>query len=132
MLLVKTFLARSPLHGIGLFAADFIPSGAAVWAFRLDFDQKLTREDVEGLSPAAREQVRWYAYQSHASAVYVLCADDARFFNHADTPNVIDDPSDEGTAVAARDIREGEELTSDYRTYDADWRWKLAPASNSA
>lgn len=132
MLLVRTFLAPSPIHGLGLFAADAIPAGAAVWTFRPGFDQKLARADVERLSPPARAQVLRYAYRGHDSDAYILCADDARFFNHAEAPNVVDDPSEEGTAVAARDIGPGEELTSDYATYDADWRRKLAPARESA
>lgn len=54
---------------------------------------------------------------------YILCADNARFFNHSDNPNthVVEDPEDEETAdVASKDIQIGEELTVDYREFDAD------------
>ncbi len=50
----------------------------------------------------------------------MLCGDDARFFNHSDTPNCFDFPDERGgTTVAARDIDPGEELTSDYASFDA-------------
>ncbi|MFZ3100192.1 MAG: SET domain-containing protein [Minisyncoccales bacterium] len=48
-------------------------------------------------------------------------ADDARFFNHSNTPNTFgtEDPGDEmAICVALRDIQIGEELTADYRTFD--------------
>ena len=46
---------------------------------------------------------------------YILCGDDARFFNHADDPNCDDSKRD--TTLALRDIPEGEELTVNYRTF---------------
>jgi hypothetical protein len=33
MLLVKTTIAPSPIHGIGLFADQFIPQGTRIWEF---------------------------------------------------------------------------------------------------
>ncbi len=74
------------------------------------------------LPEPARSYFLKYAYQNKDTLRYVLCADDARFFNHADTPNTacIPDPDDEETAnVSVRDIHAGEELTIDYRTFDA-------------
>jgi hypothetical protein len=52
---------------------------------------------------------------------YVLCFDDGRFFNHSDSPNVIDGltPDTAQSSIAVRDIFPGEELTCDYRTFDA-------------
>jgi len=45
------------------------------------------------------------------------------FFNHSDNPNThcVEDPDDEETAdIASRDIQVGEELTVNYREFDAD------------
>lgn len=64
-----------------------------------------------------------YAYQNPDTMNYVLCADDARFFNHSNEANThcVVDPEDEDTAnVASRDIQKGEELTVDYREFDTD------------
>jgi uncharacterized protein len=121
MLLVKTRLEKSPIHGIGLFAAEPIRKGTLIW--RLDFaiDVQLTASQIETLAPPARAQIRKYSYRDRVLGTYVLCGDDARFFNHAPDPNCLDLPDAKGgTTVAARDIAEGEELTCDYAAFDAD------------
>ncbi len=121
MLLVKTYLAESGIHGIGLFAAQRIRKGTVVWRLDPTLDLELTEAQIEALAPHARDQIRKYTYLDLVRGSYVLCGDDARFFNHSDEPNCHDFPAaDGGTTVAARDIDEGEELTSDYSSFDAE------------
>ena len=121
MLLVKTYLAPSRIHGIGLYAGEPIRSGTVVWRLHPAIDVELTDADLAALSAPAREQIRRYTYVDLVRGKHVLCGDDARFFNHADHPNCHDFPdADGGTTVAARDIGEGEELTSDYSRFDAE------------
>jgi uncharacterized protein len=123
MLLVKTFLKPSAIHGIGLFAAEDIPSGTVVWRLEPSIDVELTEAELEDLAPPSRDQIMKYTYLDIVRRTYVLCGDDARFFNHDDAPNCLDYPDDRGgTTVAARDIRAGEELTSDYGKFDANHR----------
>ena len=60
---------------------------------------------------------------------YILCADDARFFNHSDNPTCIDSdsiPDEEGIDVAARDLESGEELTCNYKVFDASFDYKMS------
>jgi SET domain-containing protein len=121
MLLVKTYLAPSHIHGIGLFAAQPIPKDTLVWRLEPTLDLELTEAQIEALAPAARDQIRKYTYLDLVRGTYVLCGDDARFFNHSEAPNCHDFPdADGGTTVAARDIGEGEELTSDSSRFDAE------------
>jgi len=121
MLLVKTFLAPSRIHGIGLFAAQRIPKGTVIWRLHPVIDIELTDAELATLAGPAHEQVRKYTYVDLVRGKHVLCGDDARFFNHDDAPNCHDFPdADGGTTVAARDIEEGEELTSDYARFDAE------------
>ena len=123
MLLVKTYLERSAIHGIGLFAGERIPAGTVIWRRSPDIDLLLDPEPLERLHPAARAQIEKYTYLDHVLGRLVLCGDDARFFNHADQPNCHDIPDERGgTTVAARDIEVGEELTSDYASFDANHR----------
>ena len=42
MLLVKTYLDKSPIHGIGVFAAERIPKGTKIWRFVDGFDRCYT------------------------------------------------------------------------------------------
>lgn len=122
MLLVKTFLDKSRIHGVGLFAAEPIRRGTVLWRLEPSIDVQLTAAQIEALAPAAREQIAKYTYRDRVLGTYVLCGDDARFFNHDVDPNCHDHPDGRGgTTVAARDIAAGEELTCDYASFDADW-----------
>jgi len=133
MLLVDTELRPSPIHGIGVFSTKFIPAGSTVWSFTPGFDLEIDEAEIERLSPPAREQFLKYSYRDVLTGKYVLCFDDGRFFNHSDDPNVIDGitPETAQSSVAVRDIQPGEELTCDYRTFDALSRAEM-PASGTA
>ena len=121
MLQVKTRLDRSRVHGIGLFADEFIPEGTVIWEFHSSVDTKLTSEQIAQLSLPCQEQMRRYTYREKFSGKYVLCGDDARFFNHSADPNCIDiDNAAEGLTIARRNIYPGEELTCDYALFDLD------------
>ena len=115
MLLVKTTIGLSTIHGLGLFAAEFIPKDTLIWTFQPDFDLMLSEEALERLAIPAREQVLRYCYLDNG--MFILCADDARFFNASRTPNCIPDALGQHS-VAARDIVAGEELTEDYDVVD--------------
>lgn len=128
MLLVRTLLGVSGIDGIGLFADEDIPAGTVVWRFDPALDQRFSEETLSQLPVGAREQIEKYSYREKHSGLYVLCADDARFFNHSAEPNCIDiyergpdDPDDEhDVTLALGDIKRGEELTCDYSLFDQD------------
>lgn len=123
MLYVDTYLAPSPIHGIGLFAARHIPRGALIWAFAPGFDQAFTREDIDRLTEPCRRRVLQYAYYNAARRCYILCADDARFINSSEHPNTVSvgfgSAAKEGQTFAARDIPAHEEITEDYRAFES-------------
>jgi hypothetical protein len=127
MLLVRTRLAASKIHGIGLFADEFIAQGVFTWRFVDGFDLRLSQAAVDQLSNSAKQQILKYAYFDERLGLYELCSDDARFFNHADVANTRSLVTDLGAEidVAVKDIGVGEELTCDYRLFDRDWRIKL-------
>ena len=64
-----------------------------------------------------------YGYYDKQSEVWIICVDDARFFNHSDNPNT--DNITENETVAKRNIKKDEELTCNYFEFDADARRKL-------
>ncbi len=127
MLLIKTRVGVSKIHGIGLFADAFILKGTPTWMFLEGFDLRLPEDILYRLSDPAKDQFLKYSYFDPNLAIYELCSDDARFFNHSDTPNTrsIRLETGEEIDVASRDIDQGEELTCDYRTFDGDWKRKL-------
>lgn len=122
MLLVKTKLGTSHIHGIGLFADEFIPKGTIIWKFNPIIDISLCESQIEKLAEPSREQIKKYTYRSMLSRCYVLCGDDARFFNHSNEPNCFDvcESEEQDLTIARRDINAGEELTCDYALFDLD------------
>ncbi|MBA2125389.1 SET domain-containing protein-lysine N-methyltransferase [Hyphomicrobium methylovorum] len=128
MLTIKTKLGLSPIAGIGLFAAEDIKKGTVTWRFVPEFDRLFRGDEIHALPEPARSNLLDHVYLDDASGLYVLCADNARFMNHADDPNtagVHEAGAVEGYDVATRDIAAGEELTCDYQSFDADANRKL-------
>lgn len=117
MLRVHARVGVSTIHGLGLFAKEFIPSGTIIWEFGPGFDLEIPDSAVELLSPPAQQQLRHYAEYFAEQRLFVLSGDDDRFTNHSDTPNTRQENT--GTTYpivfAARDISAGEEITCDYR-----------------
>jgi hypothetical protein len=113
MLLVKTYLDKSSIHGIGLFAAEFIPAGTLVWEFTEEFDQKFWKSNCDRLGGPFLKFLKTYAY---VDGDYVLCVDDARFMNHSSEPNTKNGHGE--NTIASRDIQIGEEITCDYKEID--------------
>src|SRR5262249_23012994 len=91
MLLVRTRVDRSPIHGLGLFAAAAIPKGAEIWRFTPGFDLDLDPASLSALPDMLRERLLHYGYIDPRLHRYILCCDDTRFINHSDSPNVCSD-----------------------------------------
>lgn len=128
MLLVKTRLGQSLIEGTGLFAAEPIKAGTVTWRFMPGFDQIFTGKQIAALPDVARAAIETYTYVHPQSGLFVYCLDNARFMNHADDPNTAGvhiSKSIEGYDIATRDIETGEELTCDYRLFDASYENKI-------
>lgn len=123
MLLVKTKIAPSKIAGIGLFADEHIPKGTLTWKFVPGFDLRFTKEELEKLPEIAQDFAKKYAYLSKDTGYYILCTDNARFYNHSDNPNTgrveLKGTLGEGGDIAIRDIKKGEEMTYNYWKEDS-------------
>jgi hypothetical protein len=128
MMLVRTQVAPSSIHGMGLFAVDVLPKGTPVWRFEPGFDREFSPGQFAALPPTAQAHLQWFAYVNKATGGWVLSGDHTCFMNHAAKPNTGALPGAVApvTTVALRDIAAGEELTCDYREFDAEARAKLA------
>jgi hypothetical protein len=113
MLLVKTYLDRSRIHGMGVFADEFIGKGRKVWRFVEGFDRAWSPQEFARLPRAARDFIQYYGYRVDGEVL--LTVDHDRHLNHSDNPNTI---WRSGYIVARRDIAKGQELTNDYRMFD--------------
>lgn len=114
MLTVKTYIDKSPIHGIGLFAGEFIPKDTLIWKLDRKLDLIVSQEEYEKLPPLAKEHFNWFAYYSESRGGWILCFDNGKFVNHSKTPNTYG----VGDTIALRDIEIGEEITEDYYVFN--------------
>jgi SET domain-containing protein len=112
MLLIKTYLDKSPIHGIGVFADEFIRKDQKIWRFVIGFDRYYSRKAVAKLPKQAKEFLKLYGYQWE-NEILVSMDNDA-FTNHSDDPNTY---YKNGYVLARRNIRKGDEITNDYRAF---------------
>ena len=121
-MMVETELRPSPIHGLGVFLLVPVPAGDVVWRFDSRIDRVYAPEEIAGLPEHVQKYLRIYCTWHEQAGVFVLCGDNGRYFNHADTPTTVSDAISFGADHAVRDLAAGEELTSDYRTICDDVR----------
>jgi uncharacterized protein len=115
MMQVNTYVAASPIEGVGVFTAEPIVKGQIVWCFDPLFDRLIPVADYEHARPLVKDFLDKYAYPSPDNPGYLVYeTDNGRFMNHFTTPNL--DFSDD-VAKALRDIAAGEELTCNYADF---------------
>lgn len=119
MLLVRSSIHPSGIHGIGCFTDEPIARDQLVWTFDERIDSRIPEADLADLPPPVREFLAVYGYAEifEGQRVIVLCGDHSKYMNHSDSPNLASTGPDN---VAARDIQAGEELTCDYFSFDLD------------
>ena len=96
-------------------ARELIRAKTVVWVFTPGFDVEMTCEQFDALAPAHRDEIRRYVYTEKETGAIILCADDARYMNHADPPNT---RTVGRQTVALVDISPGEEITCNYAEFD--------------
>ena len=114
MLLVKTYLDKSAIHGLGVFAGQFIRKGTKIWRFVEGFDRFYSPKEFARLPKPARDFIKFHGYRVDGEILFTV--DHDRHMNHSDEPNTY---LKSGYAIARRNIRKGEEITNDYREFDA-------------
>lgn len=113
MLLVKTYLDRSRIHGLGVFASKFIAKGTKIWRFVEGFDRCYTPRQFARLPKQARDYLKEYAYRADGEILFTV--DNDHYINHSEIPNT---HLRGGYAIASRNIAKGAEITNNYREFD--------------
>ena len=119
MLLIRTELRQSEIHGFGVFAKEPVSKGTKVWEFHPLLDIRIPPEVFETLPAAAREEIEIHLYEPEKGGPLCYEATMGKYMNHSREPNV--DFSTVNAGWATRDIAAGEELTCDYRTFMAEY-----------
>jgi len=113
MLLVKTYLDKSPIHGIGVFAAEDIRKGRKIWVFAEGYDRFYSLKQFAKLPRQARAFLKSYGYRVDGEVLFTV--DNDRHINHSEQPNTY---LRDGYVLARVDIKKGTEITNDYREFD--------------
>ena len=115
MLQVSTFIAASPIEGVGVFAAEPIRKGTMIWRSDARFDLFIPVAEYREAPLFLRQLFERYAYPSPDRPGFLVYeVDNGRFMNHADRPNT-DFSGVGGWSIA--DIAAGEELTCNYAEF---------------
>lgn len=127
MMLVRNYIAASPIEGLGVYADEFIPAGTLLWQLHSNFSATFSIAEVEAMPPHIREYIHKYSFPhlKMGEGFVVLELDNGRYMNHSDTPNTDFTVFDHGYAL--RDIRAGEEITCSYYEFDPSFDGKFAP-----
>src|SRR6516225_3895295 len=64
MLLVKTTLRPSEVHGLGLFADEFIPKGTVIWRFDGRVDHRYDESQLAALPAEEQERLFTFCFQA--------------------------------------------------------------------
>ena len=113
MLLVKTYLDKSPIHGIGVFAGEDIRKGRKIWVFAEGYDRFYSPKQFAKLPKQARAFLNSYGYRVDGEVLFTV--DNDRHINHSEEPNTY---LRDGYVLARVDIKKGTEITNDYREFD--------------
>ena len=106
MLLIDTYLDKSPIQGMGVFAKHPIPKGAVIWRLDERFDRLIEVDVYESMTGPVKSYLDRYAYPRRSDPRFIVFeADDARYMNHADDPNF--GFQSENEAVALRTSLQG-------------------------
>lgn len=115
MLLVKTYIDKSTIQGIGLFANQFILKGTIIWKFNPIVDKIVTENEINKLRQILDPDI-FKEFRTPISRlekdIYVIYGDNTKFTNHSFNNNIIS--GDDLFTIAKRDIQIGEELTENY------------------
>ena len=120
MLLVRTKIGPSEIHGVGVIADQCIPKGTITWVFHHGFDREIDPEEIKKLPPHLEEKLNHISYISSKTGKAVLCVDEAKYMNHSDDANTRGEWTEEteGCDIAVRDIQVGEEICCNYLQFD--------------
>lgn len=87
MIVIKTYIGDSKIHGTGLFASEFISKGTLIWKLNPDFDLVLSNKEFENLPTLTQNFITHFSHFDKVLNRHILCSDHARFFKKPETPN---------------------------------------------
>ena len=113
MLLINTYLDKSKIQGVGVFAKENAKKGEKIKEVRPEFEIEFNVENLPRMPLALAKFIDTHSYERElGSKMFVMGIDNEKYMNHSNDPSVNDD------GIALKDIRVGDEITIDYRDFD--------------
>ena len=114
MLIINTYLDKSKIHGVGVFADEFIKNKTLISKIIPGLDCIVEKNSLKNLDYSIQKHFNDYAYNYDLdSNLLVLELGNTNYINHSDSSNI------DNEGYASRDINIGEELTCNYKLFDS-------------
>ena len=119
MILLHTYLSRSKIHGIGVFANTPIKKGSQICDYDSQlakkFEVNFSKKEVLTYPKVICNFLLTYGYEEPLGSDHLYVSlDQDRFINHSNNPNI------SHAGFALKDIDKDEELRCNYKTLDSD------------
>ena len=116
--IVKIKLAPSSIHGVGVFAMRDFKKGEKLYTDIIPHQFDLGYDKFRDLEPEIRDiLLGHFPLITKGSHFMYPVTKFSAFLNHSDNPNLATN-TNHWHWYATRDVKEGEELTGDYNTFD--------------
>ena len=113
MFLIDTYLDKSKIQGVGVFAKENIKKGQLIKEVRPDFEIEFNKDNLPKMPLALAKLIDTHAYERElGSKILVMGIDNEKYLNHSNDPNVNDN------GIALKNIKIGDEITVDYKDFD--------------
>ena len=113
MLLIDTYLEKSKIQGVGVFAKENIKKGEKIKEVRPEFEIEFNSDNLPKMPLALAKFIDTHSYERElGSKILVMGIDNEKYLNHSDDPSV----DDEGYAL--KNIKIGDEITINYKDFD--------------
>lgn len=115
MLLVRTEVKPSPIHGLGCFLLEDVKysSFPQIWRFNSAIDTIFDLQSIQYLPLFQQEFLRRHGYNEDGLGG-ILCGDNARYINHSLNPTLM---SQGMLDFPTMDLYIGDELTINYHDF---------------
>ena len=116
MFLIDTYLDKSKIQGVGVFAKENIKKGQLIKEVRPDFEIEFNKDNLPKMPLALAKLIDTHAYERElGSKILVMGIDNEKYLNHSNDPSVNDN------GIALKDIKIGDEITLDYKDFDVNF-----------
>jgi len=113
MLLIDTYLDKSKIHGVGVFAKENVKKGEKIKEVRPEFEIEFNSDNLPKMPLSFAKFIDTHSYErTLGSSILVMGIDNEKYLNHSTDPSVNDD------GVALKDIKIGDEITINYCDFD--------------